>query len=32
MKLFFGILVINVKALKRFIGELPAASSNAIHR
>ncbi len=32
MKLFYGILVINMKAFKSFLEELPAASSNAIHR
>ena len=32
MKLFYGILTIDIKALKSFLKHLPAACSNAIHR
>ncbi len=32
MKFFYNVLLIDLKALKTFLRELPAASSNAIHR
>ncbi len=32
MKLFYGILNIDVKALKDFLKHLPSACSDAIHR
>jgi len=32
MKIFYGIFYFDFKALKNFIQQLPAASSNAIHR
>ncbi len=32
MKLFYGMMTIDAKALMNFLKELPSASSNAIHR
>ncbi len=32
MKLFYGIMIVDLKKIKEFIKTLPAASSNAIHR
>ncbi len=32
MKIFYGILFIDLKVLKKFIQDLPAACRNAIHR
>jgi len=32
MKIFYGIISIDMGALKEFVKQLPAACSNAIHR
>jgi len=32
MKFFYGMIVIDIKAFINFFKQLPAASSNAIHR